>query len=205
MSNRRAEHELSDPARVFVISGPSGVGKNTVADALCSEKRAVRAVTATTRPPRAGEKDGKDYHFVSDEQFGRWIEEERLLEYTRYVGNFYGTPLASVNRAAESGLPVILTIDVDGGLQIKRRWPDVALIFLVPPSEEELRRRLLARGRDDAGSVQKRLERAREEMEYGDDYDFCVVNDNLKEALEEIARIMAGKCDRDGNLSQAGR
>ncbi len=190
--------ELIDPRQLFVISGPSGVGKNTIARDLCARGLATRAVTATTRPPRPGEQDGTDYHFVSVEQFQKWIRSDALLEHTQYVGNYYGTPVDSVKRAAASGLPVLLTIDVDGGLQIKRRWPQATLIFLEPPSEDELRRRLRGRGRDDEEEIDRRIERAREEMDYADKYDFRVVNNDLETAVVEIARIMAKRYETHG-------
>jgi guanylate kinase len=186
-----SEQELIEPRQLFVLSGPSGVGKNTVADRLCERGAAVRAVTATTREPKPGEEDGVDYHFVGEERFERWIDEGRLLEHTTYVGNYYGTPVASVNRASESGLPVMLVIDVDGGLQIKERWPEVTLIFLEPPSEQELRRRLRERGRDEQGDIRRRIQRAREEMEYAEQYDYRVVNDKLERAVDRVQEIMA--------------
>jgi guanylate kinase len=189
--------ELVSPNRLFVVSGPSGVGKNTVADRLFAEGRAVRAVTATTREPRAQEMDGEDYLFVSEDEFRRWIAEGRLVEHTQYVGHYYGTPFESVNAAAESGLPVVLTIDVDGGVQIKERWPEATLIFLEPPSEGELRRRLQARQRDDSESIERRLARAREEYEYADLYDRRVVNDDLDRAVEEIGAILVASDDID--------
>ncbi|MFO7959025.1 MAG: guanylate kinase [Candidatus Brocadiia bacterium] len=199
MSRPERQQELVNPRQLFVISGPSGVGKNTVAAELCRRGLAVRAVTATSREPRPGEEDGADYLFISEDEFERWIEEGRLLEYTRYVGNYYGTPVESVNRAAAEGLPVLLTIDVDGGLQIKRRWPEVTLIFLEPPSERELRRRLEARGRDEDESIERRLRRARQEMEYAERYDHRVVNDRLEDALSRIQRIMEKRYPIDAN------
>jgi len=194
MGDNEAADRLVNPRQVFVLSGPSGVGKNTLADRLCRQGRAVRAVTATTRPARSGEVDSRDYLFVSEERFRRWIEEGRLLEYTSYVGHFYGTPLASVNAASAGGLPVILTIDVDGGLQIKRKWPEVMLIFISPPSEGELRRRLQGRGRDDEASINSRLRRARDECACASQYDFRVVNDDLDRAVDEVARILSRQC-----------
>jgi guanylate kinase len=197
MRDEPASGQLTDPGRVFVLSGPSGVGKNTLAEALRRRREAVRAVTATTRPPRPGEVAGRDYAFVSEETFRRWIEEGRLAEHARYVGHYYGTPLASVNEAAASGLPVLLTIDVEGGLQVKRKWPEVTLIFVEPPSEQELRRRLRARGRDDEESIEQRLRRAKEEYEYAPRYDFRIVNDDLERTVERVADIMSGRARRD--------
>jgi len=202
MSRPECEQDLVNPRQLFVISGPSGVGKNTIADKLCRRGLAVRAVTATTRQPRPAERQGVDYLFVTEEKFGRWIEEDRLLEHTRYVGNFYGTPVQSVNRAAAGGLPVLLTIDVDGGLQIKERWPEVTLVFLEPPSERELRRRLEARGRDEEQSIERRLRRARQEMEYAERYDFRVVNDQLEQALARIKEITESRYRIDADKSR---
>jgi guanylate kinase len=190
MSTSGSDERLVDPTRLFVLSGPSGVGKNTVAEKLCEQGRAVRAVTATTRPPKPGEVDGSDYHFVSEVCFRRWIGEGRLVEFTRYVGHYYGTPAASVNQAAASGLPVLLTIDVDGGLEIKRKWPEATLVFLEPPCEAELRRRLRGRARDAAEDIEDRIGRAREEMAYAERYDCRVVNGQLETAVGEVAAII---------------
>jgi len=192
-TDENASIRLLNPREVFILSGPSGVGKNTLASRLCREGRAVRAVTATTRPPKPGEADGRDYRFVSERRFQQWLKEGRLVEHTRYLGHFYGTPLASVNEAAGRGLPVILTIDVDGGLQVKEKWPEVSLIFIEPPSEEELRRRLKGRGRDDAESIEQRVERAHQEYGYADRYDFRVANDRLEDAVEQVAAIVSSR------------
>jgi guanylate kinase len=166
------------------------VGKSTLADELEDRGAAVRAVTATTRSPRAGEVDGRDYHFVDQETFDRWVEEGRMLEHARYVGNSYGTPIESVNRAMEGGLPVVIQIDVQGGMQIKQRHPQVTLIFILPPGREELRRRLQGRGKDSASMVERRLQRAMEELDYADEYDETVVNDQVARAVDRIEQIM---------------
>jgi guanylate kinase len=196
-----AAGRLARPGWVFVLSGPSGVGKNTIADRLRARGLAVRAVTATTRPPKPGEKDGRDYLFVSEEEFRRWLREGRLAEHTQYVGHYYGTPLASVDRAGESGLPTVLTIDVDGGLQLKRKFPEVTLIFVGPPSEQELRRRLEGRGRDDADTIERRIRRAREECALAGQYDYRIVNDALGQAVEKVADIIARRTRREDNRS----
>jgi guanylate kinase len=205
MQARDADDRLLMPRQVFVLSGPSGVGKNTVAAELCRRGRAVRGVTATTRSPRRGERDGVDYTFLDEDTFSRWVEEGRLVEHTSYVGHRYGTPLASVNRAARSGLPVILTIDVDGGLQVKRRWPEVTLVFLAAPSQEELRRRIERRGGVEPDTLRRRMARARHEQQCADQYDFCVVNDEIEKVTQQIEAIMAEKFGPNGNGSDPER
>ena len=178
--------------QVFVLSGPSGVGKNAIVRRLCESGRAVRAVTATSRPPRPGEEDGVDYYFVSEQEFERWLREGRLLEHTRYCGNYYGTPASSVDRARRDGRPVLLVIEVDGALQLKRKWPGVRLIFIRPPSEQELEQRLRQRADEDDESIARRLAQARNEMALAERYDHVVVNDRLEDAVERIARIVSG-------------
>ena len=193
MSGTAHTGDLEHPERVFVISGPSGVGKNSVARGLCEGGAAVRAVTATTRAPRPGERDGVDYHFVSEQEFERWWREGRLVERNCYAGRHYGTPASAVNRAAESGLPVLLVIDVNGAMEVRRRWPRVRLVFLRPPSEEALLERLRGRGAEDEQAIEGRMEQARREMAMAGRYDHVVVNDRLEDAVRDISRLITRK------------
>jgi len=190
MSEQTDSTVIEHPERVFVLSGPSGVGKNSIAARLCGGGKAVRAVTATTRKPRTGERNGVDYHFVATDEFERWWREGRLLERNEYSGEHYGTPAFAVNEAARGGQPVLLVIDVNGALEIKRRWPEATLVFVKAPSQQALEQRLRGRGADDEQAIARRLERAREELALADRYDYVLVNDQLDDAVAEAARII---------------
>ncbi len=177
--------------KTFIISGPSGVGKSTVLKSLFEGRDDLYfSVSATTREPRQGEEDGVHYHFISVERFQEMIESDAFLEYAEYVGNFYGTPKKFVDKAMESGKDVILDIEVQGAIQVCNKRPDTVRIFIAPPSWDELERRLKSRGTDSEEKIQKRLVRAKAELQTADVYDYFVINDSVEQAVREINAIM---------------
>lgn len=179
---------LKNPEKLFILSGPSGVGKNTVARELVQRDGIVRAVTATTREPRPGEKDGEDYFFVDKNKFESWLQAGTLLEYNEYEQNYYGTPVFAVNEATQKASAVLLVIDVNGALEIKRHYPTVRLIFIAPPDIQTLRERLRKRGKNEEESIKYRLERAKKELLLKNKYDCVVINDKLQETVHSIEK-----------------
>lgn len=176
--------------KLIILSGPSGVGKGTIVGRLLKENaKTALSVSCTTRLPRAGEKDGVNYFFVTREKFLSLIEDGDLLEYSEHFGNFYGTPLSFVEKQLEEK-DVLLEIDVDGALQAKKKHPEAVLIFIAPPSEEELVSRLRGRGTEDEAVLAKRLQRVGYELEKSKLYDYVVVNDRLDDAVKEILGII---------------
>ena len=169
---------------LFVFSGPSGVGKGTLKQKLFDEfaEKIAYSVSATTREPRAGEIEGKDYFFISRQEFERRVQNNEFLEYARYAGNCYGTPRQYVEKLLESGMNVILEIEVQGALQVMERMPDCVSIFILPPSFEELEHRLRGRGTETEAKIQERLETAKHEISCASQYDYQITNDNDIEA-----------------------
>lgn len=177
--------------RLFVISGPSGVGKGTIVKKILETERPVElSVSATTRSPREGEEDGRDYFFVSNEEFEERIAEGGFLEYASVHENYYGTPKAPVEKALSEGKDIILEIDVQGAMQVKDSFDNGVYIFVLPPSIEVLRERILGRGSETEHSLQVRLGKALDEIRYLDKYDYAVVNDDLETATEDVLGIM---------------
>ena len=182
--------------RLFVISGPSGTGKGTICAELLKDIGNEFSVSMTTRGPREGEKDGKDYYFVSREEFLKNIEAGNFLEYATVFDNLYGTPKDMVMNRLEKGRNVLLDIDVQGGLQVKRAMPEAVLIFILPPSLAELRRRLEGRGTETAEKVEHRLGQALSEIKLIGEYDYYIVNDKIDEAAALAKSIMAAEAAR---------
>ena len=177
--------------KTFVICGPSDVGKGTVvARLLASDPTLYFSVSATTRPPRAGEEDGVHYHFLDRETFEQWIAAGDFLEYAEYVGNLYGTPRLYVDRAMEQGRDVLLDIEIQGAEQVRQKRPETVRIYVAPPSWAELERRLVGRGTEDMEKVRFRLARGREEFAAARDFDYLVINDTVDRAVDELRAIM---------------
>lgn len=176
---------------LVVISGPSGVGKSTViAEVMHQRDNLVFSVSYTTRAPRAGEEDGVNYHFVEKAEFERMIRDGELLEYTQYAGNYYGTALADIQKFARQGLDVLLDIEVEGASNVKRKADNAVLIFVAPPSFEELSRRLHGRRTENEEVVRARLKEAQVELKQIPNYDYLVVNDSVIRAASDIISIL---------------
>ncbi len=180
--------------RLAVISGFSGTGKGTLVKRLMEEyDNYCLSVSRTTRMPRAGEKDGVHYIFSTDEEFQQMIREDGFVEYAGYVGNYYGTPRAFVEENLARGKDVLLEIEMQGALKVKERYPQALLIFVLPPSFRELKRRLVNRGTETAEVIEQRMARAREEIKYMEYYDYYLVNDDLEECVQKLhKRIQKG-------------
>lgn len=177
--------------KLFVISSPSGCGKGTlIAKLLGNNSNIWVSVSATTRKPRAGEVDGVNYYFLDKSDFKHMIKNDELVEWAEYSGNYYGTPKKYIDKHLNKGENVILEIEVQGAKNIKKMYPDSTLIFIKPPSMEELERRLRGRGTEDEDAIKKRLETAEIELLQTENYDYVVINDSLEDACRELEQII---------------
>ena len=176
---------------LVVVSGFSGAGKGTLMKELLKRyDNYALSISATTRAPREGETDGKEYFFVTKEQFEKMRDERKLIEYAQYVNNYYGTPKEYVEQKMAEGKDVILEIEIQGALKVKKRFPDALLLFVTPPSAEELRRRLGGRGTETLEVINARLARAAEEASGIEAYDYLLINDDLDRCVEEMHQLI---------------
>ena len=184
---------------LIVLSGPSGSGKNTVCDELKKNNPNIwESISMTSRKPRKGEENGKAYYFVSEAEFEENIKEDKMLEYAKFAGNYYGTPKDSVQKHLDKGEDVILVIEIQGALQIKKKIPHALFIFLLPPSMKELKRRLTARHTESEEKIMERFETAYKEINELYKYNYVIVNDKVSEAVSKLdAIIKAEKCRVD--------
>jgi guanylate kinase len=181
-------------ARVFVITGPSGVGKGTLIRGAMERLPALElSVSATTRAPRPGEQDGRDYHFLAPDEFDRRVQAGEFVEHADYAGRRYGTLRDELEQRVRSGAPVVLEIEVQGARQVRAAMPEAVQVFIAPPSLEALRTRLIGRGTDGSEEVERRLRVAERELAARDEFAHVVVNDRLEDALDRLVEIVSGE------------
>lgn len=181
---------------LFVVSGPSGAGKGTICKKLKDVSEVCLSVSMTTRAPRPGEQEGTSYYYVKKETFLEKIDQAGFLEYACVFGNYYGTPKEAVIESLERNIDVVLEIDIQGAMQIRKNFPKAIFIFILPPSMAELRKRITGRGSESEAAINTRLGEALTEVSYIDKYDYCVVNGELEEAVERVAAIIKAEHSR---------
>jgi len=200
---------MSYSGLLVVLSAPSGTGKGTLVKLLREQDENIRlSVSATTRKPRKGEIDGRDYFFKTEEEFEKMIENNELIEWVKYCNNYYGTPREFVDSSLSLGYDVLLEIEVEGAANIKKLYPESVLVFILPPSFDELKKRIIGRGTEKPEVIEMRLEQAKKELGYVFMYDYVVVNDKIEDAVQKIRSIITAeklKYNRNKNiLAQIG-
>ena len=185
-----------------VISGFSGVGKGTIVKKLVEKEGYALSVSATSRAPRQGEIHGREYFFLTREEFHSMIENDGLIEWAEYVSNFYGTPREYVEERLAAGEDVILEIEPQGALKVKEQYPEAVLIFIVPPNAKELENRLIGRGTEETETIKKRLKRAAEETAFIENYEYIVINDDLEDAVSDIHHIIQAASHKRERLGE---
>lgn len=193
---------MSRKGVLAVISGFSGAGKGTLMKKLIEKYQYGLSVSATTRTPRAGEVHGREYFFLSKEEFEQMIKNKELIEWAEYVGNYYGTPKTYVEEQLAQGKDVILEIEIQGALQVRDIFPDVSLVFVTPPTAKELKERLVNRGTEDIAIIDKRMSRAIEESKFMPQYDYIVINDKLEDCVEELHQLIKKEGERQNTTSE---
>lgn len=188
-----------------VVSGFSGAGKGTLMKAIVEKYVYALSISATTRSPRAGEEHGREYYFLTKQEFESMIEKDQLIEWAKYVDNYYGTPKEYVEKQLAEGKNVILEIEIQGALDVKKRFPDALLLFVTPPSAVELKQRLVHRGTEDMETINKRMKRAAEESQYMNQYDYILINDKMEDCVEQMNAIInqAADCLQKGEKFKA--
>ena len=180
--------------KLFVVSGSSGVGKGTVLKKFLDKNPDfMLSISCTTRAPREGEVDGVNYFFISKDEFKNCIDNDKFLEWAEFAGNFYGTKKKFINQCLEEGKNIILEIDTQGALKVKKQMSDAVLIFICPPSLEALENRLRGRHTEDEETIQKRLKEVKEELKRAENFDYKIINDNLENAVCELEKIISGE------------
>ncbi len=193
----------TEKGMLIVVSAPSGCGKGTILAEVLKDDNYYYSVSATTRAPREGEQDGVNYHYLTRERFEELINSGSMLEYAEYCGNYYGTPLTYIDKELAAGKDVILEIEVKGAMNVRRLRPDAVLVFILPPSVKELRRRLEKRGTETAEVIDRRIAQAADEIKSADKYDYIMVNGPLDKAVEDFKTIVAAakmSCERNKYL-----
>ena len=182
---------MKNQKKLIILTGPSGVGKGTIIkEILGKEKKFWLSISATTRDPREGEKNGENYYFLNQDKFKEMIERNLFLEWAQFAGNYYGTPLSSVNEKIKKGFTVLLEIEVEGAKQIKEKFPNSLSIFLLPPNKAELERRIRNRGTEKEESIIKRLSRASYEISASNQFDFALTNHDVNETAKRIIKMI---------------
>ena len=182
---------MKNHKKLIILTGPSGLGKGTVVkEILGKEKNIWLSISATTRKPREGEKEGENYYFLEQEKFKEMIKQNLFLEWAQFAGNYYGTPLSSVNEKIKKGFTVLLEIEVDGAKQIKEKFPQSLSIFLLPPEKAELERRIRNRATEKEEAIKKRLSRANYEISVSNQFDFALTNRNVNETAKRIIKLI---------------
>lgn len=187
---------------LIVVSAPSGCGKGTLLAEILKDKDYYYSVSATTRSPREGEVDGVNYHFTTREEFEGLINSDGMLEYAQYCGNYYGTPKKEVEKKLSEGKNVILEIEVQGAMQVKKIAPEGVFVFILPPSVSELKKRLLKRGTEEIAVIEKRVAEAVGEIKYAEKYDYVIVNDDLAKAVEDFKTVISAEKMRTKNSKE---